>query len=561
MSTRFQLRTLSLALSLGFAALPAAHAEAWKFGLMGDTQWTVSGTGVDGLNVNTVAVRQVLAVNQQFIAHGVKFAIQVGDLGDNGSNASLQTRLDANYALVAAGIPFYGVRGNHEASAAAKTFFKNNYIPAPSAGTAVSVAAFDSANYLVDTLGVKLFFMDYDVTGSTTLLPGASSWIRDTLVGGSQQHAFVITHKNLLGQNHKDNFFGSSNDANPTLQNNFLKALKDGDVRYFLSGHDHMHHRSLVASPDSQSAIRQSIAQSNSSKWYTPSTPYSTRETPLSQQLNKIGYYIYTVDGPRVTGQYYSSTPVNNDVAANPAWTLDETFGYSKNGVSRLVAQGGSHVMTHSIARGSNLGEAGFVGTTMRILAGTNTATTTVYGGRPTTKDINIGWAAQNGALASDVLTLWGMQNALGSEQGDTYVLALDYPATLRGALALMTKTDSGWAKAVSRNFGGSGKFVVGPWRAEYTLGTYGVDPATQTAWAVVNRGGEFAVARSNEGDLNGDGVVDSRDVALVSQRLNQPASALPGADLDGDGVITALDARKLALICNLANCAIAAAN
>ena len=58
----------------------------------------------------------------------------------------------------------------------------------------------------------------------------------------------------------------------------------------------------------------------------------------------------------------------------------------------------------------------------------------------------------------------------------------------------------------------------------------YGIDPATKTAWAVVNRGGEFVVTQSTDGDLNGDNVIDSRDLALVSQNLNAPASTLPAA-------------------------------
>jgi len=37
-------------------------------------------------------------------------------------------------------------------------------------------------------------------------------------------------------------------------------------------------------------------------------------------------------------------------------------------------------------------------------------------------------------------------------------------------------------------------KFVPGPWNASYKLGTYGIDAATNTAWAVVNYNGVFAV-------------------------------------------------------------------
>ena len=45
----------------------------------------------------------------------------------------------------------------------------------------------------------------------------------------------------------------------------------------------------------------------------------------------------------------------------------------------------------------------------------------------------------------------------------------------------------------------GDKKFVHGPWKEGYELGTYGIDPKTGTAWAVINYNGEFAVARDVE--------------------------------------------------------------
>ena len=43
----------------------------------------------------------------------------------------------------------------------------------------------------------------------------------------------------------------------------------------------------------------------------------------------------------------------------------------------------------------------------------------------------------------------------------------------------------------------GEKKFVFGPWDASYAdqFGTYGVDPESRAAWAVVNNIGDFAVA------------------------------------------------------------------
>jgi hypothetical protein len=44
-------------------------------------------------------------------------------------------------------------------------------------------------------------------------------------------------------------------------------------------------------------------------------------------------------------------------------------------------------------------------------------------------------------------------------------------------------------------NFGGAKKFVLGPWKSDYGLGTYGIDLKTHTAWAVINYNADFAVA------------------------------------------------------------------
>jgi hypothetical protein len=38
-------------------------------------------------------------------------------------------------------------------------------------------------------------------------------------------------------------------------------------------------------------------------------------------------------------------------------------------------------------------------------------------------------------------------------------------------------------------------KYVAGPWKKGYELGTYGLDAKTNTAWAVINYNGAFAVA------------------------------------------------------------------
>ena len=76
-----------------------------------------------------------------------------------------------------------------------------------------------------------------------------------------------------------------------------------------------MHHRSIVSSPDRNYAIKQLIGASNSYKFYIPRIPsndqrYSgntPRELPIAQELFTVGYYIFTVDGPRISVEYVTS--------------------------------------------------------------------------------------------------------------------------------------------------------------------------------------------------------------------------------------------------------------
>lgn len=325
---RKSIKIISSAVALVLVIGGAASAEKWSFGVMGDTQWNTSDAAN---NPNTVAAGIVNQVNNQFINKGVKFVVQVGDLTDNGSTAGLQTRLNANSALTTNGINFYGLRGNHESSAADQAFFQNNYIPTSTADTKVTLAP-DATSYSITYNNTKLVLLDISVAGNVGNLNTETNWMDGELKSTDHKQAFVFSHKNLLGQNHKDNLFGSGNDSNPDQQNAFIASLDNNDVQYYISGHDHMHNRSIITSPDGQHCVEQLITASDSYKFYTPATPFSTRETPISQELYTVGYYIYTVDGTKVNVDFYSAPNGvgNNDLTATPTlnFTLRESWGY-----------------------------------------------------------------------------------------------------------------------------------------------------------------------------------------------------------------------------------------
>ncbi len=99
------------------------------------------------------------------------------------------------------------------------------------------------------------------------------------------------------------------------------------------------------------------------------------------------------------------------------------------------------------------------------------------------------------------------MATDLGSAETDPYVLAMSYEASAerlqlgKGEFGIAAANGTGeWVSAVDLDIGGRKQFVLGPWKPGYALGTYGLDPRTRTAWAVVNFEGTFRVGHLGAG-------------------------------------------------------------
>ena len=561
------LPALVLAILLVFAAT-SAMAKPWKFGVMGDTQWTCP-TDPKANDPNTVSTSIIEQVNPQFINAGVKFVIQVGDLTDNGSDSGIAARATAAKPLMDAGIGFFPMRGNHETYGSppndyAIPAFRDNFPQTQSGGFKKSDGKkfnvgsnFNSPTPVSADLKGMSYSFDFGRPGNSARFVIIDNWVTPSKkvaaagynygysIGDQQpwissrldtktrrtEHVFVLSHQPLMAEDHQDSPFTGYTNANPEMQNAFFAALKGDNVGYYLSGHDHMHQRSLIASPDGASSVHELICASESSKFYSPKPlddanwfGQKVRETSIAQERARVGYYIFTVDGPRVSADYYADTagdwqsdasyprgPSGSGSQVTPLlnFTKRESWGYSLNGKEILVAQGGSYALSDDTSRAITRGEKGYILTTARILGGTNDSTMTdgsliTSGGstyRHLTKAVDTGWspgAANGPAIASDVLTLWGMSD-VGSSQSDTYVLSMSYDKAVRSQhiSGLVSRDASGrWVNAVDRNTGGTKGFVSGPWDSCYGLGTYGVDPATHTAWAIINHTGDFAVGR-----------------------------------------------------------------
>jgi hypothetical protein len=356
---------------------------------MSDTQWTPP-TDPAGKNPNGVAVSVIDQINQRFIEAGVKFVIQVGDLTENGNDVDIATRAAAAEPLYRASIGFFPMRGNHEVYAKPDGVnqygipaFRQNFPQTRGKGSSLWwTGHFISPSPVSPDLEGMSYSFDYGQAGNDARfviidnwatpskrvphengytygysINDQQPWISSCLYKGTRGtlHTFVFSHQNIIGENHQDSLFTGYTDANPAWQNAFFASLQNNGVKYFISGHDHMHQRSVITSPDGASKVEQLICASNSSKFYTPKSAsdpkwfgQKVREASVSQDLYTIGYYIFTIDGPRVTVDYYADDhgkwqsdgnypngPGLPDTGITPTFKFvkKETWGYSLNGM------------------------------------------------------------------------------------------------------------------------------------------------------------------------------------------------------------------------------------
>ena len=372
------------------------------------------------------------------------------------------------------------------------------------------------ANY--SPIADYLYYVNTSTTIAGEYYPGAQQdWISgqlDTAVRGTE-HAFVFSHRPMMGANHADGFFGSNPGSKPSQQNPFYASLVDNGVRYMISGHDHIHNRALVESPNGLYELQQIINTGASTKFYMPGSLNSfiggygdvkQRETQISQEVHNIGYYIYKVDGPRVTVDYFSDStgdfqdgadfPYGAESIPAPLYTPQfnfvkkETWGYSTNGQQFFIEQGDPYTAV----------EGSFGGTAAKILEGVNQSTTTDYtptviddndtpddpsddvvlsAPRPLTKTVNTGWVTNPDPknLLSDIFSLWGMSELGAEGMTDTYALEMSYvdPRVKgkgkklgNGGFRLCSLDKNGhWVNAANLNVGVKNakdqKFVKGP--------------------------------------------------------------------------------------------------
>jgi len=183
-----------------------------------------------------------------------------------------------------------------------------------------------------------------------------------------------------------------------------------------------MHQRSLIASPDGKTTVEELVCTSESSKFHTPKAlddpnwfNQKSRETSISQELYHVGYYIFTVQGPNLTVDYYSDDHGNrasdeqypgngmpSHVTPSLNFVKKETWGYRTNGKEFIIGGKGNADLTAV--------QVSFKNTLAKILSGSFANSAIDYTKRVLTRTVNTGWLERNNAdLNSDVFILWGM--------------------------------------------------------------------------------------------------------------------------------------------------------
>jgi hypothetical protein len=445
-----------------------------------------------------------------------------------GTGVNNNTPADITTAL----IPTADLSNNPPAAKKGRTFTVGTNFSEPTAvnyhNNSVSYSfRYNNATFvLLDQFNVKGEYLPSTIADQ-------QPWIDSVLKNRPKNtQAFVFAHKNILGGNHKDNMFGANYANDPgdgfgvnvaalspdeqaglaakiDAENAFIASMQKYNVPLVISGHDHHHYLSQVTSPDGLSKVNQLITQSDSSKFYTPKTPASDNDVAIQQDLGRIGYYIFTVGGTEVTIDYYADDSGIGYGTGNTPFHFVKvsTVSYNLNGMDPIVAPGGSYAMSDDTTKASAM-DKGFKGTSMAILDGTNVspiaAGSTNYG-KAIEEDVTTGWEPAESGLSSDILVLSGM-SLLPGQWTDQYVLSMSTSSGKGKGFSqngsnkniLLTQDQNGkWVSAVSMNIGGTAQFVTGPWQAGYGLGTYGVDPRTNSVWAVLDYDGEFAVGQT----------------------------------------------------------------
>ena len=220
------------------------------------------------------------------------------------------------------------------------------------------------------------------------------------------------------------------------------------------------------------------------------------------------------LDGNTVAGAAANDLGTHNYVLTA---TVTGNFGHAGTANSAAILAGESYT-GYNIQRAN---ETGSQQTHVQFLGGIASKATTLavqFANAPTS----------NTSVVSDVANITGT----GS---DTHVVQMSYnPSSITNGSnspTLAWYNGSIYQAANFGNTGGAPTEYTGAYnpatQGENQLGSYGINTANNTVWAVVNNGtGNFAVMQRTPGDVNGDGKVNFSDFSILRSNFGTTTGA-----------------------------------
>lgn len=303
------MKNLALLFVILFQLTQADGPAPWKIAVIGDTHDSPARLeGSEG-----VAVNFITTLYGEILKHQVDMVIQVGDLADIQGSApvrGLPRRRELNRMLEEQDIPFYAVRGNHEALPERAVQFRELFLPTRQQGLATR-----KLNYGIRHKNASLYFMDIDLTPAQ--LVDFSAWVKRnrTKANTAPRHCLVFAHRTLqTPMQFRECLWGRYNDSAAEEQNIFYRNLREAGVRFVVTGHLHAHDLYMIQSPDGKNTLTSLICAPAGNKVLPLPflLPAKSRVKTLQYRSGITAYYILTIYPDSMTLDTYAAP--NNGV-------------------------------------------------------------------------------------------------------------------------------------------------------------------------------------------------------------------------------------------------------
>jgi hypothetical protein len=300
---------LTVLSSTSFAETP------WKFAVTCDSRGDDNG-------VNTTILGELAT---ELVNQGVDFVLFAGDQisGYSDSQAVLESQLttwrNTMSPVYNAGIPVYGVRGNHE--------YSNN--------NSVSIPAWNNIfPELPDNGPAGEVNLTYSVTHKSTFLIGFDqyidgqihrinqTWLDNQLAANTQPHIFVFGHEPAFKAQHDDCL-----DDYPVNRDAFWVSIENAGGRTYFCGHDHFYDHAWVDNDgDPNNDIHQYIVGTAGAPLRDWSPPYDGNNSYYTVEnishVKQYGYVLGEIDGLDVTLTWMERTGAGT-------YTAGDTWSYT----------------------------------------------------------------------------------------------------------------------------------------------------------------------------------------------------------------------------------------